>query len=145
MQVGVSIPELIERMAGDSSAKVRRECAVFLRLVKGPAKAKLWRKLAIAHQAGDRWSLEALGIGAAGDWDACLNAWLEEVGDGWNHPAGREIVWRSRAAKSAELIGQIIKDTATKEEARPGYFRALDFQPAARKEAALESILSETK
>ena len=144
-QVGVRLPALIDRLAGDSSAKVRRECAVCLRLVKGPAKAKLWRELAIAHQAGDRWSLEALGIGAAGDWDACLNAWLEEVGDGWNHPAGREIVWRSRAAKSAELIVQIIKDPATKEEARPGYFRALDFQPAARKKAALESILSETK
>ena len=142
VQVGVSLPELIERMAGDPSAKVRRECAVCLRLVKGPVKAQLWRKLAVAHEAGDRWSLEALGIAAAEDWDACLDAWLKEVGKDWDNAAGREIVWRSRARRSAELIAKIIKDPGTGEGERPGYFRALDFQPAARKKAALESILS---
>ena len=142
VQVGVSLPALIDRMAGDSSAKVRRECAVCLRLVKGPVKAQLWRKLAVTHEAGDRWLLEALGIAAADDWDACLEAWLEEVGKEWDNAAGREIVWRSRASRSAELIAKILKDPGTAEGDRPGYFRALDFQPAARKQAALESILS---
>ena len=142
VQVGVSLPTLIDRMAGDSSAKVRRECAVCLRLVKGPVKAQLWRKLAVTHEAGDRWLLEALGIAAADDWDACLEAWLEEVGKEWDNAAGREIVWRSRASRSAEFIAKILKDPGTAEGDRPGYFRALDFQPAARKQAALESILS---
>ena len=96
----------------------------------------------MAHEAGDRWSLEALGIAATGDWDACLAAWLKEVGDGWNSAAGREIIWRSRATSSAAFIAQILKDPKTAEEDRPGYFRALDFQPAAQKEAALKSILS---
>ena len=96
----------------------------------------------MAHEAGDRWSLEALGIAADGDWDACLSAWLENVGEAWNNAAGREIIWRSRAIRSAELIAKILKDPKTGEGDRPGYFRALDFQPAAQREAALESILS---
>ena len=145
VQSGVSLPAWIDRLAGDPSAKVRRECAVCLRLVKGPGKSQLWRKLAMAHEAGDRWSLEALGIAADGDWDACLSAWLENVGEAWNNAAGREIIWRSRAIRSAELIAKILKDPKTEEGDRPGYFRALDFQPAAQREAALEIILSGAK
>ncbi|MDD9977603.1 MAG: PQQ-dependent sugar dehydrogenase [Boseongicola sp.] len=141
VQVGASLPTLIDRLAEDSSAKVRRECAVCLRLVKGPVKAQLWRKLAVTHEAGDRWSLEARGIAAADDWAACLDARVKEVGNEWNNADGLEIVWRSRATRSAELIAKILMDPGTEEGDRPRYFRALDFQPAAQKEAALESIL----
>jgi len=128
-------------LASDKAAKVRRECAISLAHLRGPEKAKLWASLAMNHEAGDRWYLEALGIGASGDWDSCLRSWLEKVGDHWNSDSGKDIVWRSRAKVSAHLIAKIIKDPKTLENERDRYLRALDFQSKAEKEAALLDIL----
>ena len=95
----------------------------------------------MSHEAGDRWSLEALGIAASGDWDSCLSSWLERVGDDWNSDSGKDIIWRSRAKGTARLIAKILKDPKTLEQERARYFRALDFQSKAAKEAALLEIL----
>ena len=97
------------------------------------------------HEAGDRWSVEALGIAAENDWDACLSSWFKEIGDSWNTPAGRDLIWRSRAKRTASLIAKILKDPKTPEKERPRYFRALDFQSGPEKEAALLSILQDTE
>ena len=140
-QTGVSLTSVIEKLASDKAAKVRRECAISLAHLRGPEKAKLWASLAMNHEAGDRWYLEALGIGASGDWDSCLRSWLEKVGDDWNSDSGKDIVWRSRAKVSAGLIAKIIKDPKTLENERDRYLRALDFQSKAEKEAALLDIL----
>ena len=140
-QEGVSMIRVIEKMASDPSAKVRRECAISLAHLRGPEKSKLWASLAMSHEAGDRWSLEALGIAASGDWDSCLSSWLEKVGDDWDSDSGKDIIWRSRAKGSARLITKILKDPKTLEKDRARYFRALDFQSKAEKEAALLDIL----
>jgi putative heme-binding domain-containing protein len=103
--------------------------------------AAQWAELAAQHDGRDRWYLEALGIGADGQWDAFLDAWLAKVGDGWNTPAGRDILWRSRGAKTADYLGQIIKDPATTREQLPRYFRALDFVSGPDKDRLIASLV----
>jgi putative membrane-bound dehydrogenase-like protein len=132
---------LCENLAGDSSRQVRRELAIALRGMAGERADRLWAELAATHVAGDRWELEALGIGAdspqgfgtPGPWDGRLATWLATVGDAWKSPAGREIVWRSRAAATPHLLCELIgMDSITTSESL-ALVRALDFQdrPAA--------------
>jgi putative heme-binding domain-containing protein len=80
------------------------------------------------YDGKDRWYLEALGIGASKKWDECLDAWLAKVGDDWNSPGGRDIIWRSRAKKTPEYLAKILLDPATPEKELDRYFRAFDFQ-----------------
>ena len=120
-----------------SVASARLPCGI----PKTPAAAELWAELAYLHDGKDRWYLEALGIGADKNWDAYLDAYLKKVGDKWNSPAGRDILWRSRAKKTPELLAKILKDPATNEADQPRYFRAFDFLTGPEKEAALKSLL----
>src|SRR5207249_741770 len=100
---------------------------------------RFWATLAALHDGKDRWYLEALGIGAAKNWDACLAAYLSLVSEPWKTPAGRDIIWRSRAKQTPALLVKIIKEA--KEDEQPRYFRALDFLSGPEKEAALKSLL----
>ncbi len=133
---------MVKRLAGDSNAFVRRECALSLHRNASPDKPALWAKLAAKHDGQDRWYLEALGIGAAGAEEACFDAWLKQVGDGWNTPAGRDIIWRSRSVKAPAYLVKIIKDKNTPKEERDRYFRALDFIKGPEKDAALVELVS---
>ena len=121
-------PALVARMLRDPSPQVRRELALSLHGAKDIA--PLWTALARQHDGQDRWYLEALGIGAAGQEDACFAAWLAAVGDHWNTPAGRDIIWRLRAAKAAGFLAKILSDKALAETDQPRYLRAFDFLPA---------------
>lgn len=134
--------KIVQKLTRDADPAVRREAAIALRHTKSSAAAELWAELASQHDGKDRWYLEALGIGAGLNWDACLNAYLAKAGDKWNTPAGRDIIWRSRAAKTPELLVKIVKDPATKKEEQPRYMRAFDFQakgPA--KDKALQELI----
>jgi hypothetical protein len=117
----------VARLVDDPSPHVRRECALALRHHSSGQAPRLWAQLAARHDGQDRWYLEALGIGADKQWDACLAAWLDRVGDDWNTPAGRDIIWRSRAAITPTLLGKIISDPRTAAAELPRYFRAFDF------------------
>jgi putative membrane-bound dehydrogenase-like protein len=131
----------VAALAKDSAPEVRRELAIALRQSKSSKAPEIWAELAAQHDGKDRWYLEALGIGAEGKWDACLEAYLKKVASQWNTPAGRDIIWRSRAKQSADLLVQILKDPATTEEQQPRYLRALDFLAGPEKERALEKLL----
>ncbi len=139
-QLNTDVAEL-KSLANDSAPEVRRELCVALHHSKSPAAPELWAQLAQKYEAGDRWYLEALGIAADGNWDACLEAWLKTAGSNWDTPAGRDIAWRSRGKKSPELLAQILKNPETKEEDQARYFRAFDFLSGPEKEAALKSIV----
>jgi putative membrane-bound dehydrogenase-like protein len=136
---------LIEKLVGDSSAQVRRELAIALRGIAGERADQAWASLAAAHTAGDRWELEALGIGAdavtgfgsAGHWDGHLAAWLAKVGDGWKTPAGREIVWRSRATVTPRMLCELICDATVSTSESLALARGLDFQDRAAVAAAV--------
>ena len=131
----------VTTLASDASPAVLRECAVALHLSKAPQAAKLWAALAQKHDGKDRWYLEALGIGADRQEDAFFGAWLEAVGNNWNTPAGRDIIWRSRSTKSPALIAKIATDKNVTPEDRERFLRALDFVPKCKeKDDALAAI-----
>lgn len=139
--VGLAPLRLVAKLASDPAPEVRRECAIALRHNDSPQAPQLWAELASRHDGKDRWYLEALGIAADRQEEAFFDAWLEKVGDQWNTPAGRDVVWRSRAPKAASYLVKIILDEATAEADRPRYIRALDFLDGPEKEAALIEML----
>ena len=133
---------LIKELVRDPSAQVRRECALALRHQQSPEAPKLWAALALQHDGKDRWYLEALGIGADGQWDAYLDAWLTAAGDQCDSPAGRDIIWRSRAKSTPSLLVKIIRDKNLSATERDHFFRSLDFIAGPEKEAALLELLT---
>jgi putative membrane-bound dehydrogenase-like protein len=132
---------IITKAAEDKSAAVRREAVLSLRHNKSAEMPKLWAKLAAQHTAGDRWSVEALGIGAGLRWDECLDEYLKLTPNATDTPAGRDIIWRSRAKKTSELLANIVKSDKTPEADKDRYMRAFDFQTGPEKDKALESLL----
>jgi putative membrane-bound dehydrogenase-like protein len=134
-------PATFSKLAKDSAPEVRRELAISLRHCKSPAAADMWANLALAHDGRDRWYLEALGIAADKQWDAFLDAYLAKASEPWKTAAGRDVLWRSRAKKTPDLLVKIVKDPATSEEEQARYFRAFDFLAGPEKEAALKGLL----
>ena len=132
---------LVRSLTDDGSAAVRRECAIALRHHKSSEAASLWAALAAKHDGKDRWYLEALGIGADQQEDAFLQAWLTKVGEKWDTPAGRDIIWRSRSKLAPAYLAKILTNKSTPAAAKPRYFRAFDFHKGPEKDAALKSIL----
>ncbi len=141
MGANAMIP-VVKALAHDSSAQVRRECALALRHNTSPEAPKLWAQLAAQYDGKDRWYLEALGIGADRQWDSFLEAWLAEAGPQTDTPAGRSIIWRSRSKKTPALLARIIKDKSLSTAEREHYFRALDFVSGPEKDAALIELLT---
>ncbi len=125
--VDADVVPLIKKRVDDQSPAVRRACLIALRDKQPEALPELWTRLALKHDGQDRWYLEALGIAAHHQWDACFAAWKKTVGDKWNTPAGRDIIWRARTATVLPLLAKIILDESTPPEEYPRYFRALDF------------------
>ncbi|AMV22579.1 PVC-type heme-binding CxxCH protein [Planctomyces sp. SH-PL14] len=127
----------------DPSPAVRRELLVGLRELKLESHPELpgaWAELASQYDGKDRWYLEALGIAADGRWDSLLDAWLKKIGNDWNTPAGRDIVWRSRATKTPGLLLQIISDASTGTADLPRYFRAFDFLTGGDKDQSIVEL-----
>ena len=124
----------------DPSPAVRREMLIALRELNIAAVTPVWAELAIQHDGEDRWYLEALGIGAHGRWDECLNQYLSLVRNNVRTPAARDVVWRSRAERTPGLLEQIIRDPETPREELPRYFRSFDFQFSLEKQDVLEAL-----
>jgi len=144
---------LVEQLATDHSAAVRRECAIALRGIGGERADRAWAELAARHTAGDRWEVEALGIGVDGGqglagpshWDGRMAAWLARIDNEWKSPAAREIVWRSRATGSAAMLCELIADPAIGTAESLTLIRALDFQNRASVHAALPLLVAQLK
>ncbi len=130
----------LTHLVGNSSAAVRRECAIALRHSTSAEAPKLWARLAAQHDGQDRWYLEALGIGADKQEEKYFAAWLEAVKGDWNTPAGRDIVWRSRTPKTLPMLVKLITAKETSAADKDRYMRSLDFLTGPEKEAALVEI-----
>jgi putative membrane-bound dehydrogenase-like protein len=142
-QLKLDVIPMVRALAHDPSPQVRRDCAIALRHSTNSDAADLWAELALQHDGKDRWYLEALGLAADRNEDAFFDAWRKRVGDNWNAPAGRDIIWRSRSAAVPALLATIIADARTPAAERLRYFRAFDFLPAgAEKEEALVKLLN---
>ena len=122
-----ALKEPIEKLLHDPSPAVRRQIAISLHGQKDVA--HFWSILAQQHDGKDRWYLEALGIGSMGHEDACFEAWLAAVGEHWNTPAGRDILWRLRSGKTAAYLAKILEDPAVASSEKARFLRAFDFLP----------------
>ncbi len=131
------------RMAADPDPQVRREVVLSLSGKKGAEVTKAWVKAADGYKAGDRWYLEALGIGAENNWDVLFEAWQGAVkGNIPSTPEARDIIWRSRTARAVPLLAQLAGDRAVPLRDRLRYFRAFDFNPGGReKSEALMALM----
>ena len=136
-ELNLDVIPTVKSLVKDPSPQVRRECAIALRHSDSTEAPALWTQLALQHDGHDRWYLEALGIGADRNEAKFFDAWLAAVGSNWNTPAGRDIVWRSRAPRAPALLVKLISDAKTTEADRPRYIRALDFISGPEKDAAL--------
>jgi putative membrane-bound dehydrogenase-like protein len=133
---------VLSHMVKDPSPQVRRELALALHNSAGPTGAAMWVDLALQYDGKDRWYLEALGIGAAQNWDEYFAAWLKRVGGDWNTEANRDIVWRSRAKAALPLLGELIKESDEKTMLR--YYRAFDFHRDVSKQKVLANLVAST-
>lgn len=132
----------VQQLVMDKNPQVRREAALALRYQDSPEAANLWAELAAQHDGKDRWYLEALGIGADLHPQPYFNAYLTKVGNEWNTPAGRDIIWRMRSPETVPLLVEIIQDTKLSEKELAHYFRAFHFQPNVNIDAPLAKLLN---
>lgn len=133
----------VKQLVNDTDAQVRRECAIALRRNSSPEAPGLWAQLAAKHNGQDRWYLEALGIGADGNWDGYYTAWVKQMnGDPLANAGGRDIVWRARTKESVPMLAKLAGDNNQSLDQRLRYFRAFDFNPGGtEKSNALLAIL----
>lgn len=127
-------------LATDPSPAVRREVALSLRRLNSPAVPGIWAQLARKYDGSDRWYLEALGIGASNEWDACLAAYLAAINNDLAAPGAADIVWRSRAKATPALLVKLVSAKGISPEQRDRYMRAFDFLSGKEKETALEDL-----
>jgi putative heme-binding domain-containing protein len=140
-QLGIAVIETIGQLVNDSDAHVRRECALALHHLKSAESAKLWATLAAQHDGKDRWYLEALGIGAAEQWDSFFEAYLSLIKDPTKTAASRDIVWRARTPVAIPFLAILASDSTVSLKDRARYFRAFDFNESPIKSALLLKIL----
>ena len=140
-QSGFGFEELVTDLVRDPAPEVRREIAIGLHLINTPRAANLWAQLALQHNGEDRWYLEALGIGASNNWDACFAAWRQLKGEQWKDKAGKDIAWRSRSAAAIPMLAELIKDRSISREERERYFRSFDFHRDKSKQDVLLALL----
>ena len=141
-QLKVDLIPVVKKLLEDESVAVRRECAIALRFIHTSDKARLWAQLAAQHDGIDRWYLEALGIGAGSDWDACiatLSASEEKFPESHrlSKSTALDLMWRSRGSRSAELLKNGIGRGLVADKDLPRMMRAFDFLSGETKDAAL--------
>lgn len=142
-QVKKSLAETIKALVQDNDPQVRRECAIALHHFKNPEAAALWAKLAAQYDGKDRWYLEALGIGADGQWDSFFDAYLQMVKDPLQTEAGKDIVWRSRGKNSLIFLSKLAMDATLELDQRLRYFRSFDFNKSPEKSVVLVQMITQ--
>jgi putative membrane-bound dehydrogenase-like protein len=141
-QLNMDLVPILKTLVNDPDPQVRRECAIALRGHKSPEAPALWAELARRHDGKDRWYLEALGIGADGQWDTYFGAWLKIAGnEALTEAANRDIVWRARTETAVPLLARLATDESATLKERLRYFRAFDFNSGKVKSTALLEIL----
>lgn len=126
---------LAAKATKDQHASVRRELAIALRHLSGEEVNQLWASLAMRHNGTDRWYLEALGIGADGNWDERFAAYAALKPE--NSKGYSDVVWRARTEKALPALIELIGNTKSL-----AYFRALDFMPGEQKSEALFALIN---
>ena len=141
LQLKGNTTAVLNALKSDPDPQVRRECIIALHHDKSPEAAGLWASLAAQYDGKDRWYLEALGVGADGQWDAFFDAYLLAVKDPLKDAAGKDIVWRARTDKALPYLEQLAANASFPLKTRLRYFRAFDFNNSPAKTAVLLNII----
>ncbi|MDB5250554.1 MAG: c-type cytochrome [Segetibacter sp.] len=140
-EMHVDIISVVRQLVNDEDIQVRRELAIALRHNKSAEAPELWATLASKHNS-DRWYLEALGIGADGQWDSFFAAYKSRVKDPLQNAASKDIVWRSRTDLAVPYLAQLASQREVPVNARLRYFRAFDFNPGPLKSKLLVDMIA---
>ena len=140
-QLKLDVVFYLKTLVKDANPQVRRECAIALHGNKSAEAPALWAELATQHDGKDRWYLEALGIGASENWDACFAAYLKKVADPTQTEGSRDIVWRARTDESVKFLASLATDAKTDLKDRLRYFRAFDFNKGKNKSETLLAMM----
>lgn len=140
-QLKLNVIGYVKQLSQSNDPQILRECAIALHGKNTPDVANIWAELALKYNGQDRWYLEALGIGAADNWDACFSAYLKKVSDPTATPASRDIVWRARTNESVKFLANLATDYHINLKERLRYFRAFDFIKGKEKSETLLSLL----
>lgn len=120
--------EYIKRLTADPNPQVRRECALAINHNHTYEALDVWLQLAQQYKGNDKWSVEALSVGAIGQWERIFPAWLEKAGaNPESTDAGKDIVWLARTRKAIPYLTKLAADTTVSFKSRLRYFRAFDF------------------
>ncbi|MBC7892137.1 MAG: c-type cytochrome, partial [Sphingobacteriaceae bacterium] len=141
-QLKLNVTGYVAGLVNDADPQVRRECALALHHDKSPEAADLWATLASRHDGKDRWYLEALGIGAAGQWDSFFAAYAKKTANLTDGLASRDIVWRARTDEAVPFLAKLATEPGVELKDRLRYFRAMDFNAGPAKSKALLAILN---
>lgn len=139
------LPDIIptlSQMMNDPDPQVRREVALALHKNQSSKSAAIWTTLANQYDGNDRWYLEALGIGADGQWTPFLRSYLAQPNVDINASKSANIIWRSRTELALPLLITLITHENVPDSVRDKYFRAFDFIKSSKKNASLSSLLS---
>lgn len=136
--------EYIKRLTADSDPQVRRECALAINHNHTYEALDVWLQLAKQYKGNDRWSVEALSIGAFDQWERIFPAWLARAGaNPVATSAGKDIVWLARTRQAIPYLTQAAADTSVNFKSRLRYFRAFDFFHAGyEKSQALLNVMT---
>lgn len=140
-QLNKNVVPTIAALVRDPDAQVRRACAIALHHRKDAQSAALWTTLALQYNGDDRWYLEALGIGAANQWNSFLPVWLDSVSDPLKSAATKDIIWRARTDKAVPYLARLASDSAVALKERLRYFRAFDFNAGPAKSGLLLAMI----
>lgn len=125
----------------DTAAAVRRQALLAMYHSRETDMPVNWALLAAQYDGKDRWYLEALGIAADGNWDACFSAW-QKLPPNKQHPeADHDIVWRARTAAALPMLAALIEQHDSDPMLHKRYFRAFDFYPPAESTPVLLGLL----
>ncbi len=143
-QLKLDLRPHLDILVDDPDPQVRRECSIALHGLNVPGADGLWVRLADKHDGNDRWYLEALGIGAEGQWDRFYSTWKSEGNkESIKDNAQKDIVWRARTSKAIPDLAALAADPNQDIEQRLRYFRAFDFSPhGTAKSTALVNMLN---
>jgi putative membrane-bound dehydrogenase-like protein len=120
--------EYIKRLTTDPDPQVRRECALAIYRNHTYEALDVWLQLAKQYKGNDKWSVEALSVGAMGQWERLFPAWLAKAGPNPEKTsAGKDIIWLARTRQAIPYLTRLAADTSVSFKSRLRYFRAFDF------------------
>jgi putative heme-binding domain-containing protein len=140
-QLNSDITGVVQQLVNDPNKQVLRESVLSLHHVNTPQAADLWTALAMKHDGKDRWYLEALGIGADGQWNKFFAAWLSKIKEPLQNDGTRDIVWRARTDLAVPYIAQLATEQNRSLKERLRYFRAFDFNNGPAKSNLLLNMI----